>query len=285
MSLVPDSDPLYLFSIDLEDPRSLLEDGQRYEDRVAANVGRYLEFLSRFDVRCTFFTVGEIARRSPELIRRILDAGHEIACHSSEHVTLDQQTPESFRKDIERCLTDLERAGAGEVRGFRAPVFSLTRDTAWAYDVLASLGFEYSSSVLPAPSPLFGWPEFGAKPVRTDAGVLEIPISVMTIPGLRVPYAGGVYFRVLPFTLIRHFFRRGLDSREPVVGYFHPYDVDESQERYVFAGVNGNRFYNWLMYYNRNGVFARLERLLRAGAVVLPYREFAAYTAERSRAS
>lgn len=282
---VPGSRGLYLFSVDLEDPRSLLPDGGRYEDRVAANVERYLAFLSSFEVRCTFFTVGEVARRVPGLVRRIVDAGHEIACHSSEHVTLDQHTPASFRDDLEACLADLGRAGAPDVRGFRAPVFSLTRETAWAHDVLASLDFEYSSSVLPAASPLFGWPEFGGHAIRTDSGILEIPISVTTLPGLRVPYAGGVYFRALPFGLIRHFFRRGLDSREPVVGYFHPYDVDESQERYVFAGMNGNRFYNWLMYYNRTGVFPRLEKLLRAGADVLPYRDFAAGLGESSRAS
>ena len=181
---------VYLFSIDLEDERSLLEGGERHEDRVAINVDRYLAFLSTFDARCTFFTVGEVARRSPQLIRRILDAGHEIACHSSEHVRLDQQTPTSFREDLALCVADLERAGACEVRGFRAPILSLTRNTAWAYDVIASLGFEYSSSVLPAPNPLFGWPDFGKHPVRTDAGVLETPISIIDLPKLRVPYAG-----------------------------------------------------------------------------------------------
>lgn len=265
----------YLFSIDLEDPRSSLPDGGRYDERVPGNVERLLAFLDERGDRCTFFTVGDVARRYPSLVAEIAAAGHEVACHSSDHVPLDRLGRAGLRDDLARNRDDLARAGVGTAVGFRAPVFSLTAATRWAHEVLAELGFTYSSSVLPARNPLYGWAGYGMH-CRREHGVWEIPISVGGWP-LRVPFGGGVYFRALPPPVVRALFRRTLESGRPVVGYFHPYDVDADQERYPHPGVNGNPLYEWLMYRNRDRVLPRLRRLLeREGVEIRTYAEFVA---------
>lgn len=119
----------YLFSVDLEDVRSMIPDGARYAPRVAANVARYLDVLDRHGARCTFFTVGDVATRMPELVRDLAQAGHEIACHGADHMPLERLGRDGFRDDTVRALDALDRAGAGRARGFRAPVMSLTPRT------------------------------------------------------------------------------------------------------------------------------------------------------------
>jgi polysaccharide deacetylase family protein (PEP-CTERM system associated) len=267
----------FLFSVDLEDVRSLVPGGERFRDGVPPSVERYLDLLAAFDARCTFFTVGDVARRHPALLRELRSRGHELACHSSDHRTLDRHDPASFRADVLRNVDDLRAAGADRILGFRAPTLSLTGETAWAWEVLGELGFSYSSSVLPARNPLFGWPDFGRHPVHVEGGLWEIPVSLSGLRLLDVPFAAGVYFRVLPFALVRSLFRRHVDGGRAVVGYFHPYDVDAEQERFLHPGLGGSRFYNWLMYRNRRAVIPRLRRLLAEGAPVLTY---AAYVEE-----
>lgn len=261
----------FLFSVDLEDVRSLIPDGSRYRDRVPDNVERYLGLLARHDVHATFFTVGDVARRYPELVARIAGAGHELACHTSDHTPLERLGADGLRRDLERNRGDLERAGASGVCGFRAPIFSLTERTAWAYDVLAAMGFTYSSSVLPHRSPLYGWDGFGGPCVRMSSGVWEIPVSASGFLGWEMPFAGGVYFRVLPLSVVRRLVGRRLASGTPVVGYFHPYDVDVEQERFMHPELGGWRMLNALMYVNRGRVLRRLDALMRDGARVLRY--------------
>lgn len=265
----------YLFSVDLEDPRSSLPDGERYPERVPANVERLLEFLRGRRARCTFFTVGDVARRYPSLVAEIAAEGHEVACHSSDHVPLERLGRSGLRDDLERNRDDLARAGAGPLEGFRAPLFSLTPATRWAHDVLAELGFAYSSSVLPARGPHYGWAGYGTH-CRREHGVWEIPITVGGWP-LRLPFGGGVCFRALPAALVSVLFRRTLASGRPVVGYFHPYDVDADRERHAHPCVNGNPLHEWLMYRNRDRVLPRLRGLLeRDGLEIRTYAEFVA---------
>ena len=268
------STPVFLFSVDLEDVRSMIPGGDQLAERVPGNVEQFIDFLARHQVRATFFTVGDIARRYPSLIRELTDEGHEIACHSSDHLTLDQHNPTSFRDDLKRNLENLSKAGAQDVQGFRAPMFSINARTSWAYRELEDLHFTYSSSVLPAKNPLYGWPGFLPEPQRMHSGIWEIPLTLSNIPRLRVPVAGGVYFRVLPFWLIRYHFGRQSRAGKPMVGYFHPYDVDTEQEPVMHPRLNGNRFFNWLMYRNRGEVFSRLETLIAAGARIVTYADF-----------
>jgi polysaccharide deacetylase family protein (PEP-CTERM system associated) len=264
----------FLFSVDLEDVRSLVPGGEQFAERVPANVERYLDLLESFDARCTFFTVGDVARRYPSVVRAIDERGHELACHSSEHRTLDRHDAASFRDDVLRNVDDLVAAGASRVVGFRAPTLSLTRSTSWAWEVLAELGFLYSSSVLPARNPLFGWPDFGGHARHVDGGLWELPVSMSGLRLIDVPYAAGIYFRVLPFALVRRMFRRDVEAGRAVVGYFHPYDIDTEQEHFQHPGIGGNRFYNWLMYRNRKSVLPRLRALLAEGHGVLTYAEY-----------
>jgi len=248
----------FLFSVDLEDVRDHVAGGAAWPSRVERNTRAYLRFLERHGIRATFFVVGAVAERHPTLIREIAAAGHELACHTHGHVPLDRQTPESLRADLERNLEALSRCGAGEVIGFRAPTFSLTEATRWAYGVLEELGFRYSTSVLPARNPLYGWPGFGAEPRRMGA-VWELPLTMHRRLG--VPLAGGVYFRVLPYFFIESGVRKQLARGEAVHSYFHPYDIDADQPPMAHADLGGNPLYDALMYVGRSRVLDRLERL------------------------
>jgi polysaccharide deacetylase family protein (PEP-CTERM system associated) len=283
-SASPQPNRAFLFSIDLEDVRSMIPDGDRYAERVPANAERILALLERHGARCTFFTVGDVARRYPELLARIVAAGHEIACHGSDHVPLDRLGPQGFRDDLRRALDDLARAGAGAVRGFRAPVMSLTARTPWAHEVLAELGFHYSSSIVPAGSALYAWPDFPDRCVRTAPGVWEIPVSVLG--GRRgVPFLSGVYFRLLPFAVVQAAFRRTLRAGRPAAGYLHPYDVDTEQERFMHPELGDSHVLNRLMYWGRGHVCDRLERLFREAAPVMPYAEYVDRVLERVAAA
>jgi polysaccharide deacetylase family protein (PEP-CTERM system associated) len=266
--------PPFLFSVDLEDIRQLVPGGEGLRDRVEATTELFLAFLERHSARCTFFTTGDVARRYPALVGRIAAAGHEVACHSDLHVPLDRQDPQSLRADVERCLEAYAHAGAGAVSGFRAPIGSLVAETRWAYDVLRELGFRYSASVLAARNPLYGWPDFGPDLPTRMGGLWELPVSLSQLPGLRVPFAGGVYFRILPYGLIRRWFRRRLEMGRPVIGYLHPYDVDTEQERFMYPEIGGSRLYNRLMHSGRSRVIPRLEKLMALGAPILPYAQY-----------
>lgn len=264
---------LFLFSVDLEDVRSGVPDGFRYAERVPAMTEHYLQFLDRHKARCTFFVVGDVARRYPELISTIAAAGHEVACHTTHHVPLDKQSRESFKKDLSENVELINRAGAS-VCGFRAPVFSLTEKTSWAHEVLAEMGFLYSSSVLPAKNPLYGWPGFGTGFQKMTGDLWELPITLFPWKALPYPCAGGVYFRTLPQWLTRMAFQQHWKNQTPVLSYFHPYDIDTGQERFMHPGIQESRLYNALMYYNRSGLLDKVTKLLKDGATILPYKNY-----------
>lgn len=250
-----------LLSVDLEDVRDWVENGLTYSERVPDNTRRYLDFFDELEVKATFFVVGRVARRYPNLIREIRDRGHEIACHGDSHLQLDKLTVASFKEDLEKNIQSLMELGVEEVTGFRAPTFSLTANTAWAYGVLSEAGIRYSSSVLPAKNPLYGWPEFGQKARVVQDGVWEIPMSLHSFPGLRVPIVGGVYFRVLPFFLTRISVGLSVKRNRSVGSYLHPYDIDCGQERFMHPDLSGNKYLNILMYVNRKKVLKRLQAL------------------------
>jgi peptidoglycan/xylan/chitin deacetylase (PgdA/CDA1 family) len=249
----------YLFSVDLEDAFQDLRPPAA--SRVEILTLRLLDFLSRVDGKATFFVVGDVARRFPGLIGRILERGHEIGCHSDLHITLDRQDPRSLRKDLERNLEALRAAGAENIQGYRAPCFSLTEATRWAYPVLADLGFSYSSSVLPGRNPLFGWPGFGAEP-RLVEGVLEMPVTLFPMPPVPM---GGVYFRALPSPILFHGLRAQVRRGRPVLSYIHPYDIDTERQDAPHPGFSRWSPYNWLMHFNRRGTMARLEKAAALG--------------------
>jgi polysaccharide deacetylase family protein (PEP-CTERM system associated) len=250
-----------LLGIDLEDVRDHIPDGARYQDRLGFNVERILRFLDDHQTKATFFTVGLVARRLPSLIKTIADEGHELASHSDRHVQLNKLTPEEFSSDLRRSIDTLEQLASIRVSGFRAPTFSLIPSCEWAYDVFVQHNLLYSSSVLAAKNPLFGWPGFGTRPCRMRPSLIEIPVSLHRAPLPRVPLLGGVYLRILPFSLTRiSLFRHNREL--PVTSYMHPYDIDQDQERFMHPDLDGNRLMNWLMYRNRKKILARLSKVM-----------------------
>ena len=265
--------PRYLFSVDLEDVRFSVPDGRRFRARVPQMTERILEFLRGNQIKITFFTVGDIAREYPEIIKQIANEGHEIACHTDTHVVLDQHNPVTFRQDLDRNLNSLYDAGASNIIGFRAPCFSLIEQTSWVYEILKELGFVYSSSVLPAPNPIYGWPEF-SKTSAVVSGVLELPMTVTSVFGKLMPFGGGVYLRMLPWWLLSRLVQRQIGHSEPLLGYIHPFDIDEQQERFPHPGMENNRFLNALMYYNRRNALKKTQRILDEGLQVQTYRDF-----------
>lgn len=282
--------PLFMFSIDLEDVRTMIPNGECYRPRVPAMTHLYLNFLRKHNAKCTFFIVGRTALENRSLIAEIISEGHEIACHTHTHQPLTEMTPDTFRDDLKQNIQALTDCGAKSITGFRAPTFSLVKATAWAYDVMAQQGIEYSSSVLPAKNPLFGWEEFGTAPRQVEngkvgiarddsgaggaSGVVEIPMTLLTSRFLTAPFGGGVYFRALPWPVISRCFRRHNVRSSAVLSYFHPYDIDTEQERFMHPGIKNSRFYNWLMYRNRAAVFTRLERVLAMGYKIDTYSNF-----------
>ena len=232
---------------------------------------RYLDWLDQVGSKCTFFVVGRTAEAYPDLVREIIHRGHEVGCHSHSHVPLTDLGERAFRSELERNIESLVKCGATEIAGFRAPTFSLIEATQWAYGVLKALKFRYSSSVLPARNPLFGWRGFQGE--RTIQGIQEIPVSVGFFP-FRVPFGGGVYFRCLPRMILNRLFDDAAARLSPVIGYFHPYDIDVRQERFMHPHLGNSRLLNRLMYINRDEVFERLDRVLRSGFTIISYREY-----------
>jgi polysaccharide deacetylase family protein (PEP-CTERM system associated) len=263
----------FLFSVDFEEFYAAERQETFRRTPLPQLAETLLEFLRRAGMHCTFFVVGEIAERFPDTIRSLAAEGHELGCHTHTHFPLTEHTPLTLREDLLRNLDAVRACAKGPVTGFRAPILSMTPGTAWAHEVLAGLGFKYSSSVLPARSPLYGWPGFGAQP-RVINGVLEAPVTLAQIGPLRAPIAAGTYFRCLPMGLVRRSFVDCGERGEAVVGYFHPYDIDTAQERVMSRGVNGSHLMNALLYVNRARTIERLESILAAGFKIVPYSDF-----------
>ncbi|MGZ8286017.1 MAG: polysaccharide deacetylase family protein [Allosphingosinicella sp.] len=272
---------LYLFSVDVEDPRLDLPGGERLPARVPALIEAYLDFLRRHQAKGTFFVVGEVARRHPEMVGRIAAQGHELGCHSDAHAPLDRLGQESFRDDLQRNLDALRAAGADDIKGYRAPCFSLTAEAGWAYEKLAELGFSYSSSVLPARSPLYGHRAFGAAP-RLIEGIVELPVTLLPFRWLPVPI-GGLYFRVLPRPILRRALAQRRRRGEAVASYHHPYDIDTEQS-FTHAGFRRWSPFDLLMRANRGAVLPRMEMAASLGYAFAPYGPYARRIGEALRA-
>jgi len=198
--------------------------------RVEAGVATTLELLAEYDARATFFVLGCVASRHPGIVRRIANAGHEIASHAQEHELVHQMPPARFREAVREARARLQDQSGQPVYGFRAPSWSISAQSLWAFDVLAEVGFEYDSSVFPGASPLYGIPGAPTGPYQlrlaSGARLVEVPPSVLRLGALRLGIGGGVYLRALPVAVQRWamggYARRG----EPFMLYVHPRDLD-----------------------------------------------------------
>lgn len=261
----------FLFSVDFEEFEASQPQKNFYRTPLPELTKLFLDFLKDTHMVATFFIVGKVARAHPELITAIFDAGHELACHTDRHETLDTFTPSAFRADLERNRDALLAiVPTASITGFRAPVLSLTSRTAWAYEALADLGFFYSSSVLPASNPLFGWPAFGSTP-RQIKGVWEFPVTLGSGWRCSLPFATGTYFRCLPARYIFKEFERAKNLSSPIVGYFHPYDADIYQQYVLHKGMKNRPYFNPLLYWGRWKTIPRLYTLMENGFVIDRY--------------
>jgi polysaccharide deacetylase family protein (PEP-CTERM system associated) len=219
-----------------------------YRERVGLATGWLLDQLAQRHLKATFFVVGEIAQHSPSLIRAIHEAGHEVASHGWDHQRVHCFTPASFREDVRRSKDTLEQITGEAVRGYRAPTFSIVRQTAWAIEVLAELGLLYDSSIYPVRHDRYGWPEAPRLPFLARGpshALLELPPLTLRWLGMNLPIGGGGYFRLLPLWLMRralHQVPRGYGPAVAVL-YFHPWEFDAEQARLPLGRLSRFRTY------------------------------------------
>ena len=204
------------------------------ECRVEANIERILALMAEGDVKATFFTLGWIAERYPEMVKRIAAAGHEVASHGYGHLRASDQDLAEFTDDITRSKALLEDIGGQAVIGYRAPSFSIGKANLWALDALLDAGYQYSSSIYPVAHDHYGMPDaprFAFYPKGSD-GLLEIPITTVKMGQRNLPAGGGGYFRLLPYALSRWMMRRvNVEEHEAAIFYFHPWELDPGQPR------------------------------------------------------
>ena len=231
-------------------------------DRVERNVSAILDMFAAADVKATFFTLGWVAQRHGPLMRRIVDAGHELASHGWDHERVFRLDRDSFGKDLERARKVLEDAAGQRITGYRAPSFSIDQRTPWAYMALAEQGFEYSSSVAPIRHDHYGWreaPRFAFKPLPWS-DLIEIPVTTAHFAGRRLAAGGGGFFRVLPYGFSRWAIRQvNREEQRPAVFYFHPWEIDPEQPRVTGASLRSR-----VRHYTNLGVMAqKLDQLIR----------------------
>lgn len=251
-----------VMTIDLEDWfHSLNPDPgswKNYERRVESPTLRLLELFESFNCKATFFVLGDAAVNHPALIRHIFEKGHEIGSHSFNHNFIYNHTASEFRDDLKKSKDVLSTLINREIISFRAPYFSITNSSLWAFDILTEEGFKYDSSVFPVLNHRYGIPGFRTEPHVLDNGLWEFPITVYRSVLGNIPFAGGVYFRFYPLALTRLFIHKREQSNLPTVLYFHPWEFDPGQPRID----SGSGFLNFRHYYNLGGNFEKIKSLL-----------------------
>jgi polysaccharide deacetylase family protein (PEP-CTERM system associated) len=270
MSQVPGSPIVNAMTVDVEDyfhvsvfdgviPRS---QWGTLESRVCGNTSRLLDMFAEHGVRATFFILGWVAERAPDLVARIAAGGHEIASHGYGHRLVYDQTHGAFREDVRRAKALLEEAAGMGVQGYRAPIYSIVPRSLWALDVLIEEGYTYDSSIFPIRHDRYGIPVSGrhAYPVERHAGrIVEVPASTTQCGPLNLPVAGGGYFRLLPYEWTRWGISRvNAQEGRPAVFYIHPWEVDPDQPRLPCSMLSRVRHYR-----NLHQTEPRLRRLLK----------------------
>jgi polysaccharide deacetylase family protein (PEP-CTERM system associated) len=258
----------HIFTVDVEDYFQVnafdcavnRKDWEEFPSRVERSTDIILDLLQRKGMAGTFFTLGWVARKAPALVRRIIAAGHEVASHGWWHRKVTDLTPEEFREEVRSSKAILEDVSGQRVYGFRAPSFSIVLGREWAFDILLEEGYRYDSSLFPIRRPGYGYPSADPYPhliLRPAGALLELPPATTLIAGVRVPAAGGGYFRHLPYGLFHRAF--GRLQRRGVSGmfYIHPWELDVDQPRLAVPLLARLRHYGGL-----HRTLPRLERIL-----------------------
>jgi polysaccharide deacetylase family protein (PEP-CTERM system associated) len=259
----------HIFSVDVEEffhahalsaaaPRASWDALPR---RVEASTERLLDLLGRHEAFGTFFVLGWVAERHPGMVRRIVEAGHEVASHGHWHERVTEMTLKGFRDDLRHSIRRLEDLTGRRVLGYRAPSFSIVPGTEWAFDIMLEEGLVYDSSLFPIHRPGSGYPGCDPEPhylVRPAGDLLELPLTTTAFAGLRLPAAGGAWLRHLPFGLVQRAFDECTRRNVPGMFYMHPWEVDEDQP--VLPGLSA---VTRLRHYGGvDRMFARVERLV-----------------------
>ena len=238
-----DGPRLHIMSVDVEDYFQVeafagsvsRESWDQWPSRVVNNTRRILEMFAHYQIRATFFFLGWVAHRFPGLVREVHNAGHELACHSYWHRPVYKLTADEFRKDTRMAVDALQQAAGARILGYRAPTWSITKQCAWALDILAQEGFAYDSSIYPIQHDLHGTPDghrFAYTHLCEGGGkLIEFPPTTLRLGGVNFPAAGGGYLRIFPLAYTRWAFRHVEAQRQPVVVYIHPWELDPEQPR------------------------------------------------------
>lgn len=278
-------EPINMLSIDVEDyfqvsafeQVSPAQSWDSCESRVVANTERILHLLEAVNVNATFFILGWVAERYPNLVRQIAAAGHEVASHGYGHQRIGSLGRSEFGCDVRRSKEILENLIGCEVLGYRAPSYSISQQTPWAFDELLEAGYVYDSSIFPVKHDFYGmsdWPRFAGLAVKGGDGqwqpaesgqpsseqqsMMELPITTLSLAGKNLPISGGGYFRLFPYVASRWGLRRiNQVDKQPFVFYLHPWELDPGQPRMAGAGLK-SRFRHYLNLHKTKGRFNRL---------------------------
>jgi polysaccharide deacetylase family protein (PEP-CTERM system associated) len=258
-----------VFSVDVEDFfhveafSDVVERSQwdHFPSRVVVNTQRILDLLDSHSVEATFFILGWVCERQPGLVREIVARGHEVACHSFWHRPIFKLTADEFREDTRRAKETIEQTSGSQVQGYRAPSFSITRQSLWALEILAELGFTYDSSIFPIAHDVYGIPDGPRRPVLVHTAhgdLVEFPMTTFSVQSRNLPVGGGGYLRILPFWYTNWGLRSAQKEDVPFILYVHPWEVDSTQPRLP------GRFRSRLRHYtNLDKMERRLHRLLQ----------------------
>ncbi len=252
-------------TIDFEDWYQGLEipysEWDRFEDRIETVGDKLLRILSDADTKATFFMLGYVAEKHPEIVKRIEAEGHEIGTHGFSHTLIYTQKPEIFKEELTRAISYLENLTGKKVLGHRAPFFSITKDSLWALDILGDLGIKYDSSIFPVLNYRYGIadaPRFPYTIKGEKHEFVEFPISTLKLPGFTMPISGGAYFRIYPYQVTKQAIRSLNRAGKPATFYLHPWELDPDHPR-----INVPRRIALTHYFNLGSTERRLKKLLR----------------------
>lgn len=249
------------FQVSAFEPHVSRDKWDNHNCRVEANTDRFLSLFAEHNVQATFFTLGWVAQRYPQLIKRIVEGGHELASHGWQHTRVSSQSPAEFRDDISRTKMLLEDVGGQPVQGYRAASYSIGPNESWAWDELLEAGYRYSSSIVPIRHDHYGIPSAPrfVFPVE-GSDLLEIPITTVSLAGRNVNCGGGGWFRLFPYAFSRWALQR-VNQQEGEAGifYIHPWEIDPDQPRVEGLDLK-TRFRHYL---NLDRTYGRMERLMR----------------------
>ena len=260
-----------IISVDVEEwfhPEALQErfprdTWDRQPQRVRGNMEKLLGLFEEKGIKATFFTLGWVAQKDPQIIKDIVSGGHELASHGSYHRMVTKMTPEEFREDLKTSLDILQDISGEKVLGFRAPTFSVVKETFWSLEIMAELGLRYDSSVYPIWHDRYGVPDAPRKRYvafeKNGLKLDEFPMSTMQWFGKNMPFGGGGYLRIFPNAITRMGIRKMNRENLPAIMYMHPWEFDAEQPR-----LNLGRLQSWRHYYNIDKNLEKLAQLLDA---------------------